>query len=169
MVVLGGTHCSFRREIKPFQAYEMWSRVLAWDRKWIYVVTHFVKPASAKSKKKTKPAILAENPTSDSSGLPPPQDRVLASAISKYVIKLDRLTIPPETLLHASNLLPTATSSTPEKTIAQEHREAWDHARVEGERERGMMYARSFGALDGLHGVFEGAETGGLLGVYRDL
>ncbi|MCJ1427312.1 hypothetical protein MMC29_005215, partial [Sticta canariensis] len=119
MVILGGTHCSFRREIKPFQAYEMWSRILAWDQKWIYVVTHFVKPGSAKPQGYTsnpfqtpdKKNKIATDPTkTDPTGPPPlplPQDRVLASAISKYVIKLGRLTIHPEVLLHASDLLPT--------------------------------------------------------------
>ncbi|MCJ1264896.1 hypothetical protein MMC22_004771 [Lobaria immixta] len=175
MVILGGTHCSFRREIKPFQAYEMWSRVLAWDQKWIYIVTHFVKPGSAKPHaytsngfppgKKNKTATPDKSATRNGTPATPaiPQDRVLASAISKYVLKLGRLTINPEVLLHASDLLPT--------TSAQEAPEAraWDAERVlREEREKGMEYARSFGALDGLHEIF---ATGGqgVLGVYRDL
>lgn len=39
---LGAVFCSFRREIAPYAGYEMWTRVLAWDRKWLYIVTHFV-------------------------------------------------------------------------------------------------------------------------------
>ncbi|KAL8889543.1 MAG: hypothetical protein Q9215_003197 [Flavoplaca cf. flavocitrina] len=41
--MMGGVNINFRREIKPAQAFEMWTRILTWDRKWIYTVTHFVK------------------------------------------------------------------------------------------------------------------------------
>ena len=47
-IMLGAVHCSFRREIPPYAGYEMWSRMLAWDRKWIYIVTHFVPEGVAK-------------------------------------------------------------------------------------------------------------------------
>ena len=30
---LGAVSCSFRKEINPFERYEMWTRVLSWDRK----------------------------------------------------------------------------------------------------------------------------------------
>ncbi|MCJ1305211.1 hypothetical protein MMC08_008025 [Hypocenomyce scalaris] len=43
VVMLGGVHCSFRREIKPYEGYDIWTRVLGWDRKWLYVMSHFVK------------------------------------------------------------------------------------------------------------------------------
>lgn len=186
MVILGGTHCSFRREIKPFQAYEMWSRVLTWDQKWIYIVTHFVKPGSAKPHayasngflpgKKNKTATQDENATRNGTPAPPgmPHDLVLASAISKYVLKLGRLTINPEVLLHASDLLSTTSNAVPAQEAPEgkgseaDETRAWDAERVREERERGMEYARSFGALDGLHETF---ATGGpgILGVYRDL
>lgn len=32
---LGAVSCSFRKEINPFERYEMWTRVLSWDRKWV--------------------------------------------------------------------------------------------------------------------------------------
>ena len=167
MVVLGGTHCSFRREIKPFQAYEMWSRVLAWDQKWIYVATHFVKPGSAKPTSTPDP----KNPTAP--------DRVLASAVSKYVIKLGRLTVHPEALLHLSDLLPPRpggwnTMSTAPVPSEAAHGEARSPAceRIEAQNRHGLQYARNFAALDGLHEIFGPAaddETGRVLGVYSDL
>ena len=46
--VLGAVQCSYRREIKPYESYEMWSRVLGWDRKWLYIVTHFVKKGAVR-------------------------------------------------------------------------------------------------------------------------
>jgi hypothetical protein len=32
--LLGGVSCTFRREIKPLQRFEIWTRVLCWDEKW---------------------------------------------------------------------------------------------------------------------------------------
>ncbi|KAJ9148845.1 Capsule polysaccharide biosynthesis protein [Pleurostoma richardsiae] len=42
LMVLGGAQCVWRKEIKPYQSYELWTRVLSWDEKWIYLVSHFV-------------------------------------------------------------------------------------------------------------------------------
>ncbi|KAJ9165125.1 Capsule polysaccharide biosynthesis protein [Coniochaeta hoffmannii] len=42
-MILSGTSCTWRKEIKPYQRYELWTRLLSWDEKWVYVVTHFVK------------------------------------------------------------------------------------------------------------------------------
>ncbi|KJK76396.1 hypothetical protein H634G_08287 [Metarhizium anisopliae BRIP 53293] len=41
-IMLGSVSCSFKREIRAYRAYELWSRLLAWDRKWLYIVTHFL-------------------------------------------------------------------------------------------------------------------------------
>lgn len=43
LVALGGVSCHFKRELKPNEEFEVWTRVLAWDRKWIYLVSHMVK------------------------------------------------------------------------------------------------------------------------------
>ncbi|KAK1144819.1 hypothetical protein N8T08_004831 [Aspergillus melleus] len=42
VMILSGVQCVFRREIKPYQGYEVWSRVMSWDEKWVYIVSHFV-------------------------------------------------------------------------------------------------------------------------------
>jgi hypothetical protein len=47
-IMLGGVMATFKREIGMYQGFEMWSRVLCWDRKWIYIVTHFVKKGTVK-------------------------------------------------------------------------------------------------------------------------
>ena len=47
-VMLGGVHCSFRREVGIYQPYEIWTRVLAWDRKWLFVVSHFVEKGAVR-------------------------------------------------------------------------------------------------------------------------
>lgn len=95
-VALAGVTALFRREIKPFACYAVYSRVLCWDRKWLFVVSHFVDPA----------------PPSKGGSPPPPKDGgvkervVYASCLSKYVFKSGRKTVTPEVVLRESNLLP---------------------------------------------------------------
>lgn len=83
-VVLGSVFCSFKREIKPFELYEVQSKLMAWDQKWAYVISFFLRPASRKGEKKA----------------------LLATAVSKYVVKKGRLTVSPERILRASGFLP---------------------------------------------------------------
>jgi acyl-CoA thioesterase FadM len=138
-IVLGAVNCNFRREIKPGEGFEMWSRILTWDRKWLYTITHFVKKGSVKPKgwtlqpwRKVRPGerimgkgeemtaqdaatleklATAENEAKLPNGAASPSTMpahpaIFASAIAKYVFKHKRLTIPPERILRASNLLP---------------------------------------------------------------
>ncbi|KAF3917176.1 hypothetical protein ABW20_dc0103229 [Dactylellina cionopaga] len=85
-VALGGVMSLFRREIKPYEKYEVWSRVLSWDEKWFWVVSHFV---SAKGDPKHGG-----------------KRKIYASSLSKYVFKVERKTIPPIEVLEESGLLP---------------------------------------------------------------
>ena len=120
-VMLGGVSCTFRREIKPYERYEVWSRVLCWDRKWVYIVSHFVKKGHVKPKGYTLQSLKnvvtgrgssKTKPEGDASGTSP-NPAIFASGISKYVFKAGRLTIPPERILEASNLLPLKPSGQP--------------------------------------------------------
>ncbi|CBF88174.1 acyl-CoA thioesterase [Aspergillus nidulans FGSC A4] len=83
-IALGSVFCSFKREIKPYTKYEVESRVLGWDKKWMYILSFFVKPAAKNGGKRM----------------------LYATAISKYVVKKGRLTIPPERVLRKSGFLP---------------------------------------------------------------
>ncbi|KAI1950792.1 hypothetical protein LOZ53_000858 [Ophidiomyces ophidiicola] len=83
-VMLGSVYCTFKQEIKPYELYEMRSKVAGWDEKWLYVVTFFFRPGKRKGEGKT----------------------LLAVGVSKYVTKKGRLTIRPEKVLRASGLLP---------------------------------------------------------------
>ncbi|RQM05610.1 hypothetical protein DH86_00001652 [Scytalidium sp. 3C] len=118
-IMLGGVHCSFKREIKPYQSYEMWTRLLCWDRKWIYVVTHFVKKGTVRPKAyvlsdgswfggKSYTFKGDEDSVEGAAAAVDDIDEkaIFASAISKYVIKLGRLTIHPEITLAAAGYLP---------------------------------------------------------------
>ena len=126
--MLGGVSCNFKREIKPFQAFEVWTRILCWNNKWIYVIGHFVKKGAVKpssytlqpwkkgNANKAEGTGAAVNNDGAISGQHP---AIFASAIAKYVFKKGRLTIPPERVLRASQLLPPkpADQETPPMTI----------------------------------------------------
>lgn len=121
--MLGSTYTHFKREIPTGYPYEVWSRILTWDQKWLYIVTHFVRKgkivpkasvtdvindrkADAKdaesSKKSFKtPKILSQNDVESS---------VFATSISKCVFKKGRMTVSPERVLAESGLLSSATS-----------------------------------------------------------
>ena len=113
--MLGGVSCNFKREIKPFQAFEVWTRILCWNHKWIYVIGHFVKKGAVKPKSYTlQPWKKSKANKAEGNGAAfnndgtktRPHPAIFASAIAKYVFKKGRLTIPPERILRASQLLP---------------------------------------------------------------
>lgn len=83
-IVLGSVYCSFKREIKPYELYEVHSKVISWDKKWMYILSSFVRPARRAGGEKT----------------------LLATAISKYVVKKGRLTVAPERILRLGGFLP---------------------------------------------------------------
>ncbi|KIX09733.1 uncharacterized protein Z518_00814 [Rhinocladiella mackenziei CBS 650.93] len=83
-VVLGSVHTSFHREIKPYERYEVRSRVLGWDKKWIVIGSWFIRPAQSERGKEV----------------------VLASALSKYVVKKGRFTVSPERCFMTAGWLP---------------------------------------------------------------
>lgn len=107
-MVLGGTSCTWHKEIKPYQPYELWTRVISWDDKWLYVVTHFVQagvfqpeeyvmqPWRGKSGEQRLKGDAAETVKA-----------VFASSVARYVFKNNRKTIPPEQALKRVGLWPT--------------------------------------------------------------
>ena len=107
-IPLGGVAINFRREIKPLEKFEIWTRILAWDRKWLYVVGHFVKPGTCKPRRYLlqpwKNARAVER-THEGEGTRK-EPVIYACAIAKYCFKKNRLTIPPERVLRAASVLP---------------------------------------------------------------
>ncbi|CAN6672400.1 hypothetical protein TRVA0_046S00496 [Trichomonascus vanleenenianus] len=67
---LGSVMTIFKKEIKAYKPYTIRSRVLGWDSKWLFVLSRF----EFNDSKRTLAAV----------------------ALSKYVFKLGRKTIPPE-------------------------------------------------------------------------
>ena len=87
-MILGSVHTSFHREIRMYELYEVRSRVLGWDRKWLVVGSWFVR--KGKGGKDGKGEVL------------------LASSLSKYVVKKGRFTVSPARCLELSGWLPAA-------------------------------------------------------------
>ncbi|OKL56445.1 hypothetical protein UA08_08167 [Talaromyces atroroseus] len=111
--MLGSTYTHFKREIPTGHAYEVWSRIMTWDHKWLYVVTHFV--CRGKIVPRACVADLVEDrqqqqsvhmkPFNTSLSSSEIESSVYASSVSKCVFKKGRLTVSPERILSASGLL----------------------------------------------------------------
>lgn len=195
-IALGGITCHFKREVKPYARFEIWTRLLAWDHKWLYLVSHMVRPGVA------KPTTFTLQPwkKSDRQGRrmealdQEEQDQmreklkgaIYATSIAKYVVKKGRWTVAPELVLRDSGLLPEKTNASTERDseseTAEEKHDAledsalpadsnpgewtWEH--VEAERQRGLKLAEHFAALDGLHDEFA-LKVDDALGEFSDM
>ena len=83
--ILGSVHTSFKKEISVYQRYEIRSRILGWNEKWLLIISWFLVPG--KSGKRG-------------------DEQLCASALSKYVIKKGRKTVDPEYALQVAGWLP---------------------------------------------------------------
>ena len=135
---LGGVSCIFRSEIKPYQNFETWSRLLSWDRKWMYFVSHLVKKDAVTPKayllqpdgpprrwwfapgrrRRTVVSGKRKDVTSTAPAQGPPTSAIYASSISRYVAKRGRITIEAEQILKSCGLLPPKPTSTDEDASA---------------------------------------------------
>ncbi|ETI22740.1 hypothetical protein G647_06816 [Cladophialophora carrionii CBS 160.54] len=166
-VALGAVSCTFRREIKPYEKYDMWTRILSWDEKWLYVVTHFVskgaqiepKSISLYPRQQQKAPQDSNNhgdddpfyrpePFSPGSQLRSAKSPVTASALSKVVFKNGRITIPPQEMLKMCDLLPVvspADGGDEKPQISQADSSSPERARlaeaIEAERQQGLRQA----------------------------
>lgn len=107
-VALGAVSCFFQREIKPLEEFEIFTRVLSWDRKWLYLVSHIIKKGAIKPDgyvlqpwKKSKQKLGDVKKEQDDLSR-----CIFATSVSRYVFKKGRLTINPEIILERSRLLP---------------------------------------------------------------
>jgi hypothetical protein len=158
MFNLGGTSCIFKKAIAPFSKYEISSRVLCWDQKWIYVVSHFTKPGSNNANQ-----FILGLPANKAFDHKEPQnqlDRIYATAITKYVFKQGRKTCTPDSVMHECGLLPLQpTSEGPTGSTTGTDWEShghWTWQQVQDENNKHLEVARNFAALDKLHETFVG-------------
>ncbi|KAI1146564.1 hypothetical protein F4825DRAFT_440290 [Nemania diffusa] len=98
--ILAAVTCRFRQEIRPFQAYTVSSRILAWNDQALYVVTYFLKPG-------VRLPVELDVLGSPSAVLKDDKFRksVFATMVTKYVFKAGRRTVLPEDILRSSGLL----------------------------------------------------------------
>lgn len=170
-IAVGGVYCSWKREIKPYQKYEMWTRVLSWDRKWLYIMTHFVQKGTVKPRSwdaedfghtRTTPGEAKDW-----------EKKIFATAVSLYLFKIGRLTVHPAIMLQGSGLLPErpggwisntdeggSGGGSEEPTNSTLGRGSWQW--IERERKRGLEYAQHLTAMNNLHSEFDGGEHGAL-------
>jgi hypothetical protein len=148
MFNLGATSCVFKKAIPPFARYEISSRVLCWDKKWIYVVSHFTKPGSNKPTRFLVDSAPSRKAGTSNKGSEDQQDRIYATAITKYVFKAGRITCSPESVMLECGLLPSRSS--------QEEDSSWSWQKIEDECSKHVEVARNFGSLDELHSTFIG-------------
>ncbi|GAP87067.2 putative capsule polysaccharide biosynthesis [Rosellinia necatrix] len=95
--ILAGVACKFRQEIRPFQAYTVSSRILAWNDQSLYVVTYFLKPGvrlPAEIDVLGSPSAVLKDDKYRKS--------VFAVMVTKYVFKAGRRTVPPEEVLRSA-------------------------------------------------------------------
>jgi hypothetical protein len=193
-IALGAVSCHFKHEILPYEKFEIWTRVLCWDHKWMYFVSHMVRPGIARPAHYTLQRgrrgfaqrkgglVNGEKKEEEQKRRDKLRGAVFASSIAKYVTKKGRLTIPPELVLQRSDMLPPKPEGWVYKgdegsvnsveledaLLPAENTSEWTWDTVEAERRRGLRLAEMFGALDNLHEEFDGGNNG-VLGEFADI
>ncbi|KAJ9612547.1 hypothetical protein H2200_004144 [Cladophialophora chaetospira] len=164
-VALGGVSCTFKKELLAYETYDMWTRILAWDDKWVYIVTHFVKqrrnirprvstlyPQQNTPQLRKQPVASSEKSADDCRDPDFAPSNVVASALSKIVFKNGRITIRPQEMLAAANLIPQPCDDRDDIGTAERKKLVRG---IEAERERGLRMANLLGAQVGLHNEFQ--------------
>ncbi|GMM37118.1 hypothetical protein DASC09_044430 [Saccharomycopsis crataegensis] len=77
-VPVSAVQATFKKEIKPYSRYNVVSRIVAWDNKWIFILSKFI--------------------------LPGQNDRTSCTAITRYILKQGRKTIEPREAMKACGL-----------------------------------------------------------------
>jgi hypothetical protein len=108
-LALGGVSCTFHKELLPYEKYDLWTRILAWDRKWLYVVTHFIRRDSRGTTPDVTlyPQQRKASSSEESSPTAGGKVTIVTSALSKVVFKDGRKTISPIDMMARSDLVPT--------------------------------------------------------------
>ncbi|KAI9170810.1 putative thioesterase atnL [Paramyrothecium foliicola] len=179
-LALGGVLCNFCKEIRPYQKYQMWSRILTWDEKWVYIVTHFVRDDGAPTAPSTLYPETGVGPYQKEDGSDSESDsgdsnfgndatetlnsqnNILATALSRCVFKSGRKTVSPETMLRLSGLLPS-------KVGSDEDDDEDEISAIETQRQNGLKVASSL-AMENQRALEKefGCINGQILGRHSD-
>lgn len=140
--ILASVQSKFRREIRPYQAYWVCSRILTWDGKSLYTVTYFLRADMAQLPVEVD--VLGGGPTAvlQHDKL---KNGVLAVLVTKYVLKAGRKTVPPQKVLLRAGLLVRDDSNNndhAEKDLRAGEREVWNADNINVAIGHGLQYIR---------------------------
>jgi hypothetical protein len=168
LVALGSVAGFFHREIVPYKQYEIWTRLLTWDRKWMYMVSYFVEAGTfhpeefvlqpwrkgRKSKSKAREGGGGGGETLEQQRQRM-RGKVYATMIATYVIKKGRLTIPPEIVLQKSGMLPARPPGAPSAAFFTPPAEAPSSRTPENEATSSEASATSLPAAESVASLLE--------------
>lgn len=122
--ILGATYTSFKREVGAYTWYNVESRVLGWDTRWLYIGSWFV---DKKDKKK-----------------------LYACSLSKYILKKGRITVRPDLFLAEAGWIPSLESGSKadSSVTGGAAGDMWTWDDVEAQRKLGMAIVDSWGDTD---------------------
>ena len=142
-IILGSVHASFLKEIKPYERYDVRSRILGWDQKWVLIGSVFVRPKNGKdrireAKDRARRAELEGKTEADAKAGQDDNDQgevLLATCLSKYVVKKGRYTVSPERCWMSAGWMPEkpADHATPPAAVDSSSNLTPDPEQVNGE------------------------------------
>lgn len=164
--VVGAVSCIFRKPIWPMQEYDIVTRVLSWDGKWMYLISHFVK------KDAFKPRYFSDQPTRSKANITPDTNdarkengrdsdsAVLAMSVTKIVFKEARSTIPPANFLRDCGYLSSESENARTFCTEAQDKGFFKSAaeNVEERRLRGLRVAEKLNVLDEGSSFFDSEE-----------
>ncbi|OJJ33581.1 hypothetical protein ASPWEDRAFT_115453 [Aspergillus wentii DTO 134E9] len=141
---MGGVSCNFKKEIKPGQRYEVWTRVCSWDEKWVYIISHFVS-RRGRAAEGGRPRSDSVTPLLDEKD--PTAPVIHAVALSKFVFKEGRRTLRPREFFQRCRLIPEDGMVSPEDIALKNA--------IEMKRHKGVKMAQNMAALEEGFSFFE--------------
>lgn len=162
---IAGINFTFHKGIRPRKKYEICTRVLSWDDKWLHLISHFVERGSCKPVHFTDQKSRQCDAEMNIGNLESPdclddernpRSVVFATAMAKIVFKKGRKTVPPADFLVDCGLLPSPekTSTTESSQVPSEDEKlGHDHLtrighNIETTRALGYLVAERLNGLD---------------------
>jgi len=141
------------------------SRIIAWDEKWVYIISHFIKKGAfnpthfsdqpGKTRYADVHAVVDVECQQDDVSFEESRSAVLAIAMARLVFKTGHTTVPPAQFLQDCGLIPalrddfeSASSSNSDDKGAANHEHAAIVTAIEERRRRGLAVAQNINSLD---------------------
>ncbi|KAH7357358.1 hypothetical protein BKA66DRAFT_428189 [Pyrenochaeta sp. MPI-SDFR-AT-0127] len=163
-LIVGALACTFKREIKIQRGYDMSTKVVSWDNKWIYMVTHFVERGRSYPGRGLLQTAPVEGKNEALEWIVGGAQYVFASAITRFVCKRGRMTVPPVHALEQCGLLPTTASAF--DSDASKNIDSTLPQEIESYRQNNLPIVQLQQGWDKVHELFSEQEC--VLGRYED-